>query len=71
MQTIFRQTKQEELREIEKTIDKALEDYFKAKKDDNEKMVQQASAVINAELERLEELKLIDSEIRLTTEKIQ
>ncbi len=68
MQSIFTQTRQEELREIEETINMALEAYDTAKKEDNEVMVQKASAVINAELERLTELKFADEEIRLTTE---
>lgn len=71
MQSIFTQTREEELREIEETINMALRAYDSAKEEDNEKMVQKASAVINAELERLEQLKFTNAEIKLTTENVQ
>lgn len=67
MQTIFVQTREEELREIEETINTALEAYDTAKEEDNEEMVQKASAVINAELERLNQLKFTSEEIKVIT----
>ncbi len=67
MQTVFIQTREEELREIEETINAALEAYDTAKEEDNEEMIQKASAVINAELERLNQLKFTNEEIRVST----
>ena len=66
MQPIFTQTRQEELKEIEDTIDEALKAYDTAKEEDDQDMVDKASAVINAELERLEELRFTDKEIKLS-----
>lgn len=71
MQEIFRQTKKEALREIKETIDAALRDYDLADRDDNEEAKQRACAIIYAELEKLEELKVISKEIKLVTEEIQ
>ena len=71
MQEIFRQTTKEALREIEETIAIALKDYDLADRNDDEEAKQRACAIINAELEKLEELKVISKEIKLVTEEIQ
>ena len=63
MQTTFVQTREEELKEIEMTIMEALKLYDQAKRNDDDKLVQECSSIINAELERLKDLKFTNENV--------
>ena len=65
MQVLFNMTREEQIKEIEDTIEGLLQAYDQADRDDNKDMKDRASECIVYELEKLQEL--VNPEIKLYT----